>query len=223
MGLGISRGLCLPARRDIRHVSPQLSPLAPLVSTPSSRMQPGRSWASSNTAPQHSSRKVSRPSIVVDSTLAQLPFFYESEEIDGRSSVPTPSSVCQQCWDCLFAGHFGLPCQAPPGWAGPLYRRWPKSVSYTTSSPELRSRALAGCVWCQLVAAQTKPIDNLAEPDGSLHITVRGLVQKDTNGKSPNNFQMVEASINNRTVLIAYVHTTPGKLAQSGFLGWNRC
>lgn len=164
MGLGISLGgLCLPARRDIRHALPQLSPLPPLVSTPSSRMQPGHSWVSSNTALQHSRREVSHPTIVVDSTLAQLPFSCEFEELDGRSSAPTPSSVCQPCWDWLFVGHFGLPCQAPPGWAGPLYRRWPKSVSYTTSSPELRSRALAGCVWCQLVAAQTKSIDNLAD------------------------------------------------------------
>ncbi|KAI0823229.1 heterokaryon incompatibility protein-domain-containing protein [Trametes gibbosa] len=66
---------------------------------------------------------------------------------------PRPFSICQFCWVRPFANHLRL-------FEAPVREQWlnDKGVievdggySYTTSWPELESRALAGCTWCNML------------------------------------------------------------------------
>lgn len=83
-----------------------------------------------------------------ESILPQLPFFSE-DSVENSCLPPRPSSVCEECWEGLFAMRFGLPLVSTRN--GQLYRRWPKKILYTTTWAKLETRADAGCVWCRLV------------------------------------------------------------------------
>ncbi len=153
-------------------------------------------------------------------SFVDIPFVSEdSDEAEEHTLPPRPASICRACWQGPFALHLGLPCQVP-GHEGQFYRQWKKSHSYLISFPELKSRALAGCAWCQLLVTVLKEMrtrNPTREPEDSLHITVRGFLRHNPD-RTPQNYQAVDVTINSdQPIFSGVVHTTPGMLAYRSF------
>ncbi len=145
------------------------------------------------------------PSLMED-TLSQLPFFFE-KSVDGCNLPPTPPTVCEGCWEGLFAMHFGLPCVSTTD--GRLYRNWPRSYSYSISPTELMSRADTGCVWCRLLVAASGGESSFVNPSRPLEIRVQGVVRNREHW-SPMNGQRIDVTIDDRDVYEGVVHTVAG-------------
>lgn len=152
------------------------------------------------------------------STLSQLPFFSE-DRVDGLALPPKPASICQSCWEGHFSCQLWLPVPAMSTLGRPwLKDRWKYCYSYSTTLAELRSRAIVGCVWCQLLLvvtmhSQMDGTDTSADAEHPLDIMVHcsGL-----NGTliGPELIQVLDMEINSEEFpnLSTLVHTSPGML-----------
>lgn len=144
-----------------------------------------------------------------------VPLLSESSAPEGRTLPPRPASICHACWQGPFAIHFGLPCQVPDN-EGQFYRQWNSSYSYSTSFLELKSRALAGCAWCQLLFAileELRTHNAAREPGDPLNIMVRGVLDHHSE-RTPEKYQTLEAAINsNHPIFAGVVHTASGMFA----------
>lgn len=145
----------------------------------------------------------------------EIPLVAEGSASEGRALPPRPASICHACWQGPFAIHFGLPCRVPDH-EGQFYRRWNSSHSYLTSFPGLKSHALAGCAWCQLLVAileELRTRNSAGEPADPLDITVRGVLDHHSE-RTPEKYQTLEVAINNNHPIFAgVVHTAPGMFA----------
>ncbi len=147
-----------------------------------------------------------------ESTLSQPPFFFE-DRIDGCTLLSKPLSVCQGCWEGIFAVQLGLPLVSPRN--GRWYSRWPEEISYSTSFTQLKSRAYAGCVWCRFVLREGRGYDpgkaRGYDPDVRMIITVRGTLEKGGEGSDQiQNYQSLEVAINGRDEFKGFVYTALG-------------
>ncbi|KAI0830152.1 heterokaryon incompatibility protein-domain-containing protein [Trametes gibbosa] len=122
------------------------------------------------------------------------------------STPPRPSTICQACWEGLFAAHLGLfNAIVRDQWlGGPSFIG---GYSYSTSRSKLNSRA-ERCSWCRLVLTMCD------EGQSLLRITVGRLV--DDTGESSSSItshsingglQTLMVLINNREVYRGYLHT----------------
>lgn len=145
----------------------------------------------------------------IGGTLSQLPFFSE-DRVDGFTLPPQPPVICKTCWEGPFAIQLGLPCG--PSREGQLSRRLGRSFSYSTSTADLKSRAISGCIACEfLLAVWSEHISarSSAECRDSLSITVRGSAQEFEYWRLKI-VQRIDVIINNEDVFTGLVHTTPG-------------
>lgn len=151
----------------------------------------------------------------MDPFLMDIPLLSVGPAPEGRTLPPRPASICHACWQGLFAIHFGLPCQIPDN-EGQFYRRWDSSHSYSTSFLELKSRALAGCAWCQLLVAileELRTRNSAGEPSDPLNITVRGVLDHHSE-RTPEKYQTLEVAINsNHPIFSGVVHAASGMFA----------
>lgn len=157
----------------------------------------------------------------MDSALLQFPFAPGKSTLsrlalfsDGRVDdlLPhRPSNVCLPCWKVLFSKHLGLPCVSPS--SEKLHPRWPKVISYATSLARMRSRAIAGCMWCQLLlprAWHRKSLRSSWNPASSSKITVQGFVDDAGRGFAIHDYQGLHVEMDGSPIFDGFVYTAPG-------------
>ncbi|OJT13915.1 hypothetical protein TRAPUB_9536 [Trametes pubescens] len=140
------------------------------------------------------------------------------EDVDGHTPLPPkPFSVCQSCWEGPFAIQLGLASRE----VSESNKQRDRSCSYLTFFEKLQTRALAGCVWCQLLIAvwTTRPTNaSGASSDGLLNVTVRGSIETQASW-NPGHIQCINVTINGFSLFKGLVHADPGMYAYTAISG----
>ena len=134
-----------------------------------------------------------------------------SERYTWEITRERPSFICQSCWDGVFSAHLGL--LHPPLLRSGREDSPPSGgYSYTCTWEGLRSQAIGGCRWCQLILSTNDENSRIRIAETSPTVIVGIRPQFGYLG-SPKDTQALCLFVNNSLRFEGYLYTDAGEFS----------